>query len=156
VCPSNNPGIDFGGAVLPSIGLKSSGNFRYSSFGLNFAVFQDPAIPPGLGDSDPVVPIALLQEPVNTTMFFDSKYITMAGPQVDVTCKNPSGPFGWDNFPAHPRHSEGFNVNFADGHAKWYGRRGSIPGTSPSGNTTVPTYALPCDLSGIPGATPDT
>ena len=64
--------------------------------------------------------------------------------------------FGWDNFPGDSRHSDGFNVGFVDGHAKFSNKRGTIPGTSPRGATTVPTYTLPCDLSGIPGGTADT
>ncbi len=70
-----------------------------------------------------------------------------------TSCPNPGGPFGWDNFPGAPRHKDGMCVNFVDGHSKWFPRRGTIPGTSNGG---VPTYTLPCDLSGIPGGTPNT
>ncbi|MGC8783283.1 MAG: prepilin-type N-terminal cleavage/methylation domain-containing protein [Armatimonadota bacterium] len=162
VCPSHRPGIDFV-AILQSLGLNGSGNFRYSSYALNFAVFQDPAVPPGLFNNDPVVSLGAIGEPANTTMFYDSTYIPPGGTQVDPICRVPTCPFCWDNFPAHPRHSDGFNVNFVDGHAKYYQRRGNIPGTSPAGSggdappsTQVPTYTLPCDLSGIPGGTADT
>ncbi|MCS6777904.1 MAG: prepilin-type N-terminal cleavage/methylation domain-containing protein [Chloroherpetonaceae bacterium] len=162
VCPSNRPGIDFAGpgtnpppanAILPNLGLRGSGNFRYSSYAMNFALFQDPALPPGLFADDPVVPLAAIQEPVNTTMFFDSRYVRPTDPQVDPICPRPSGVFGWDNFPADPRHSDGFVVNFVDGHAKYHTRRSDIPGIS-TGN--VKTYTLPCDLSGIPGGAPNT
>lgn len=152
VCPSQRPGIDFV-AILQTVGLRSSGNFRYSSYAMNFAVFQDPALPPGLFENDPVVSLGAIDEPVNTTMFYDSIYMRPTDPLIDPICARPSALFGWDNFPGHPRHSDGFNVNFVDGHAKYYQRRGNIPGIS-RGN--VPTYTLPCDLSGIPGGTPNT
>ncbi|MCS6950279.1 MAG: DUF1559 domain-containing protein [Armatimonadota bacterium] len=155
VCPSQRPGIDFEG-LLRTLGLRTSGNFRYGSYAYNFALFQDPALPPGLFADDPVVPLAAVTEPVNTTMFFDSIYVPQAGPQVDPSCRLPEGPFGWDNFPAHPRHSDGMNINFADGHAKYYSRKGNIPGTSFQGGNPVPTYTLPCDPSGIPGGRPNT
>jgi len=152
ICPSHRPGIDFLAIVTP-LGLRTSGLFRYASYAMNFAVFQDPALPPGLFDSDPVVPLAALSEPVNTTLFYDSKYTPYGGPPAYPECSPPSGAFDWTNFAGDARHSEGFNVNFADGHSKHYPRLGQIPGVSAGG---VPTYTLPCDLSGIPGGTPDT
>lgn len=151
VCPSNRPGIDFV-AILQSLGLNGSGVFRYSSYALNFAVFQDPALPPGLFDQDPVLGLAAVQEPANTTLYYDSLYVPM-GSRADVLCPLPGSPFGWDSFSGHTRHSEGFNLNFVDGHAKHYHRTGTIPGVSSGG---VQTYMLPCDLSGVPGGTPDT
>ncbi|GIV09279.1 MAG: hypothetical protein KatS3mg019_1370 [Fimbriimonadales bacterium] len=47
-------------------------------------------------------------------------------------------------------------INFVDGHAKWYRRNAQIPGRSLTSNGEVDTYTLPCDLSGIPGGTPNT
>lgn len=152
VCPSNRPGIDFLAIVTP-LGLRTSGLFRYASYAMNFALFQDPALPPGLFDADPVVPLAAISEPVNTTMFYDSKYTPFGAPPAYPECAAPSAAFDWTNFAADARHSDGFNVNFVDGHSKYYPRRGHIPGIS-TGN--VPTYTLPCDLSGIPGGTPNT
>ncbi|MGQ9539983.1 MAG: DUF1559 family PulG-like putative transporter [Armatimonadota bacterium] len=155
VCPSHRPGIDFL-AILQTLGLRGSGSFRYSSYAMNFAVFQDPALPPGLFEEDPVVSLGAIGEPANTTMFYDGTFVPLGGAQVDPICPAPSAPFAWDNFPAHPRHSDGFNVNFVDGHAKYYPRRGNIPGTSPTSSGPVPTYTLPCDLSGIPGGKANT
>jgi prepilin-type N-terminal cleavage/methylation domain-containing protein len=152
ICPSNRPGIDFPGIMAP-LGLRGSGNFRFSSYALNFALFQDPALPPGLFQDDPVVSLAAVEDVVNTTMFYDSTYVLPGGRLPDPSCPNPTGPFGWDNFPGAPRHKDGMCVNFVDGHSKWFPRRGTIPGTSNGG---VPTYTLPCDLSGIPGGTPNT
>ena len=165
VCPSNTPGIDFTGqdpnaanisnpgAILPAIGLRGSGTFRYSSYGLNFALFQDPAIPPGLFGNDPCVALAAVNEPVNTTMFYDAHYLKWGQPDTKTNCGTAPGPFGWDNFPGDPRHSDGFCINFVDGHSKWYRRTAQIPGISQDGSQT---YTLPCDLSGIPGGTPNT
>ncbi|MDW8107872.1 MAG: hypothetical protein RMK45_10400, partial [Armatimonadota bacterium] len=61
-------------------------------------------------------------------------------------------------FPGDPRHKDGFNINFVDGHAKWYRRNAKIPGKSIDRSTgrEVDTYNLPCDLSGIPGGRPNT
>lgn len=156
VCPPNRPGIDFV-AILRSLGLRGSGNFRYASYALNFALFQDPALPPGLFADDPVVPLAAIQDPVNTTMFYDSVYKRPTDPLIDPRCPRPVGLFGWDNFPGDPRHKDGININFVDGHAKWYRRDGKIPGKSIDSNgREVDTYTLPCDLSGIPGGKPNT
>jgi prepilin-type N-terminal cleavage/methylation domain-containing protein/prepilin-type processing-associated H-X9-DG protein len=152
VCPSNRPGIDFA-ALLAPLGLRTSGLFRYASYGMNFAVFQDPSLPPGLFDEDPVLSLAAIQEPVNTTLFFDSKYTPYGGTPAYPECAAPTEGFGWTNMSGDARHSDGFNVNFVDCHSKYYPRRGSIPGVSIGG---VQTYTLPCDLSGIPGGTPDT
>jgi prepilin-type N-terminal cleavage/methylation domain-containing protein/prepilin-type processing-associated H-X9-DG protein len=156
ICPSNRPGLDWQ-AILATLGLRTSGNFRFASYALNFALFQDPALPPGLFADDPVVPLAAVQDPVNTTMFFDSVYKRPTDPLIDPRCPRPQGPFGWDNFPGDPRHKDGININFVDGHAKWYKRDAKIPGRSPLPNGgEVDTYTLPCDLSGIPGGTPNT
>ncbi len=152
VCPSNRPGTDFA-AILGPMGLRTSGVFRFASYGINFAVFQDPSLPPGLFAEDPVTPLAAIGEPVNTTLFFDSKYTPFGGTPAYPECAPPTDGFGWTNMSGDARHSEGINVNFADGHSKHTPRRGSIPGVSTGG---VPTYTLPCDLSGIPGGTPDT
>ncbi|GIV07499.1 MAG: hypothetical protein KatS3mg017_0701 [Fimbriimonadales bacterium] len=155
ICPSNRPGIDFQ-TILQNLGLRTSGNFRYASYAMNFALFQDPALPPGLFEQDPVVSLAAIQDPVNTTMFYDSVYKRANDPVIDARCRPPVGPFGWDNFPGDPRHKDGININFVDGHAKWYRRNAQIPGRSPTSNGEVDTYTLPCDLSGIPGGTPNT
>lgn len=155
VCPSNRPGIDWQ-AILATIGLRTSGNFRYGSYAYNFALFQDPSLPPGLFADDPVVPMAALQDPVHTTMFYDSVYKHPSAPLIDPVCRPPLFIFHTTTFPGDPRHKNGININFADGHAKWYHRYGKIPGRSYDGNREVDTYFLPCDLSGLPGGDADT
>jgi prepilin-type N-terminal cleavage/methylation domain-containing protein/prepilin-type processing-associated H-X9-DG protein len=158
-CPSQSPVTDFG-AILGRLGLRTSGNFQFASYTYNFAVFQDPALPPGLGADDPVVPLAALQFPVDTILFYDTRY-DLPGPnplrtRFGCPLLPASEVFGWANFPGDPRHQEGFNIGFADGHVKYYRFNGRIPGESPSGGGVVPTYTLPCDVSGIPGGTPNT
>jgi prepilin-type N-terminal cleavage/methylation domain-containing protein/prepilin-type processing-associated H-X9-DG protein len=153
VCPSSRPGVDFD-AVVASVGLQGSGNFRYSSYGLNFALFQDPALPPGLFADDPVVSLAAVSDPVNTTLFYDALYTRT--PNDHLGRPIPAGVFGWQNFPGDPRHSDGLNIAFADGHVKYFNKRGTIPGTSVDGGRQVPTYTLPWDVSGIPGGTANT
>jgi len=159
VCPSQRPGVDFRATIAP-IGLQLTTTFRYASYGINFALFQDPGLPPGLFEADPVIALAAVNEPVTTTMFYDTRY-DRPGANAKRTAEGcpllpATSVFGWDNFPGDSRHSDGFNVGFVDGHAKFSNKRGTIPGTSPRGATTVPTYTLPCDLSGIPGGTADT
>jgi prepilin-type N-terminal cleavage/methylation domain-containing protein/prepilin-type processing-associated H-X9-DG protein len=161
-CPSQPQVTDFQ-AILATLGLRTSGNYRYGSYAFNFAIFQDPALPPGLGASDPVVPLAALQTPVDTILFYDSRYDNPASTQSQQLRTRDGCPqlpatevFGWPNFPMDPRHVEGGNIGFADGHVKWFRKNATLSSTSPSGTTTVPTYTLPCDASGIPGGTPNT
>jgi prepilin-type N-terminal cleavage/methylation domain-containing protein len=88
VCPSNRPGIDWE-AILATIRLRTAGNFRYASYAYNFALFQDPSLPPGLWENDPVVPMAAVQDPVNTIMFYDSVYKHPMDPLIDPNCPRP-------------------------------------------------------------------
>ncbi|MFQ3611582.1 MAG: DUF1559 domain-containing protein [Fimbriimonadales bacterium] len=155
-CPSNREAMDWV-FLMSTIGLRTAGNYRYSSYAYNFALFQDPALPPGLFENDPVVPMAALQDPVHTVMFYDSiyKHPTLSADVEPRECR-PLFIFHWSTFPGSPRHKNGFNINFADGHARWYARTGTIPGRSFDGNREVNTYSLPCDLSGVPGGVADT
>ncbi len=158
-CPSNRTAMDWP-YLMSLIGLRTAGIYRYASYAYNFALFQDPSLPPGLFENDPVVPLASLQDPVHTVMFYDSIY-KHPNPNIPegrvepIECR-PQLIFHWSTFPGSPRHKNGFNINFADGHAKWYARNGKIPGRSFEGNREVDTYSLPCDLSGIPGGEANT
>ncbi|GAB4465511.1 MAG: hypothetical protein OHK0029_36200 [Armatimonadaceae bacterium] len=157
-CPSQSPITDFQ-TILAGIGLRTSGNFRFSSYSANFAVFQDPALPPGLGANDPTVPLAAIDLPVDTILFFDSRYDAPPTNPVRQRDLCPDLPaqavFDWSNFPGDPRHQEGMNIGFVDGHVKFHRRNAQLPGFSPAGSTTR-TYTLPCDMSGIPNGTPNT
>jgi len=154
VCPSNRPGIDWQ-AILATIQLRVSVNCGCAWYAYNLALFPGPSRPPGLGEQDPVVPMAAVQDPVNTIMCSDSVYKHPMDPLIDPNCPRPQFIFHWSTFPGDPRHKNGININFADGHAKWYKRDAKIPGRSPSSGGEVDTYTLPCDLSGIPGGTPN-
>lgn len=153
ICPSSRP-LDFS-LLLQPLGLRTSGVFRYTSYGFNFGLFRSRAMPPGVFEQDPTVSLGAISEPAITTMFYDTIYRRPTDTPIDTICLPAIGAFSWDNFPAHPRHSDGFNINFVDGHARYYPRRGNIPAVSYENGVPVPTYTLPCDLSGIPGGRPN-
>lgn len=156
VCPSSQPGIDFL-RILNGLGLNGTGNFRFASYGLNFGLFQDPALPPGTAADDPVVNESELQFPSDTTMNFDSFYAgptALGGRPPTPGCPAPGGVFAAENFPGDPRHLQGVDSSFADGHARFLPRNTNLPGLASDGITKV--YEVPCDLSGIPGGKADT
>ena len=70
--------------------------------------------------------------------------------------RQPAGPFSSVNFPGTARHTNNVLVNFADGHAKAYGKRATITtAVTPdiyTPGTNLPVYNLPYDLNGIPEA----
>ena len=148
--------------ILASIGLQSAGTAGGSivnaSFAPNFALFEDPAVPPNLFGADPVVTEAMLELSTDTTMFYDARYIaggvTNEDAPVGSLYRTPTGPFDRTNFPGTPRHSEVLNINFADTHAKSFNKRATLKGTAPdpyySGGVGVQVYYLPYDLNGIP------
>ncbi len=167
VCPSNSPGIDFAGpvppAILPSLGLVGTGVFRYASYGPNLALFQDPALGPVFGD-DPCVNQSELEFVVDTTAFFDTRYFKPSDPTpsnwtaycIAVRPTAPTNLFAWNNFPGNTLHSDGFNINYCDGHAKWTKDHAKLndhtstidcAGGQPA---PCPTYNLPCDPHGVP------
>jgi prepilin-type N-terminal cleavage/methylation domain-containing protein/prepilin-type processing-associated H-X9-DG protein len=167
VCPSNRPGIDFL-VALQRLGLRTSGNFRFGSYAANFALFQDPALPPGLGANDPVVNQTSVEFIAETTVYFDSNYVLPSAPPADYTpyCqavhpKTASQVFGWENFPGNTLHSEGLNITWADGHSGYKKRKARLNGESTRGcpssvGSPCQTYELPCDLSGIPNGEANT
>ncbi len=155
VCNSHAPGIDFI-RILNGLGLQGAGNFQYCSYGMNFGLFEDPALPPGVFNDDPVVSESQIEFPAETTTLYDSFYVgnpAIGGKPSLAECPIPPGPFGWENFQADPRHAGGFVSGFADSHARYVPRRGRLQGTSADGN---PTYSAPCDLSGLPAGKPNT
>ncbi|MCW5937044.1 MAG: prepilin-type N-terminal cleavage/methylation domain-containing protein [Fimbriimonadaceae bacterium] len=141
---------------------------RRSSYGFNWALFQDPGIA-SLGGDDPTINSSQLEEPSKTTAFYDSFLLLPYTPEGDMMegFKRPTlqellrdGFFGGIIFPGAPRHADGFNISFADGHAKRYQRKGKIEGKSikdcPNGQSECDTYTLPTDLSGIIGGVANT
>lgn len=160
--------------VLAGLGLlpfaNGAGTIEFASTGVNFALFEDPGVPPTFAGNDPVINESQLDMPVDTTMFFSARYIGagVVNPDVDrfylnnpdyanlAGYRTPPGPFSGQNFPGTARHSDTIVVNFADGHAKAFKNNASIPGEARGGYATGQEairrcYFLPFDLSGIPG-----
>jgi prepilin-type N-terminal cleavage/methylation domain-containing protein/prepilin-type processing-associated H-X9-DG protein len=167
-CPGQPKAIEWEKILMtPPLNMRPAGEVKVAAFAPNFALFEDPAVPPsGImnpGQPDPIVYETQIEDPVNTTMFFDARYVKMGalgGVNPDAPAGGspnynaPSSPFSAQNFPGTARHSETFNVNFVDGHAKSFPKRGNIPGDAPDpfygAGATVKTYRLPYDLNGIP------
>jgi len=143
------------GTVLGSLGLTPAGNIRYASYAFNFALFEDPAVAPNLFAADPVRNESGIPDPTNTTMFYDSRWVRGGEVNPDAPVGNPynlPGAFDRRNFPGTTRYTRGVCINFADGHAKFFSAKASIPGTAPDPNNPVnqiPVYNLPYDLNGI-------
>lgn len=153
--------------VLALVGMTPAGNIRRASFAFNFALFEDPAVAPTLGGADPVRNAGSIETPAGTPMFFDARY-TRAGqaPKFpdgfdpatwtgDPRYLLPPGPFNRYNFSGAPRHNNGQNVNFVDGHARFVANRTRLEGTGPylgtTSTTPVTCFHTPFDLNGIPG-----
>lgn len=160
-CPSDPESIRWP-QILASIGLQSAGaaggNIKVASLAPNFALFEDPGVPPNLFGADPTMSEGGLEFPVDTVMFYDARYIGAGVVNVDAPVgsayRTPATPFDRTNFPGTARHSNVLNVNFADTHAKSYNRNAVFGGTAPdpyySGGANVQVYNLPYDLNGIP------
>lgn len=171
------PGDDWNAmlARLAPLGLslRPTGAYRYSGFGPNFAVFQDP----GVGTlCDGVFNQGEMQDVAGTTVFFHAKYYDFTAPAApprnefyqpgsyctQMYARARMGAFEWMNFHGNFRGADGITLNFGDGHAKWIRANGSLPGTSTSDCDFFPdrnncqTYTLPCDLSGVPGGKANT
>lgn len=167
--PSDDKAIPWK-TLLNNINFETFDKVENASFAFNFALFEDPGIPPTVGSADPVRSEGQLSVPTNTIMFYDARY-TPAGSTVK---RIPSGwaslaaqpgysflnlyvqppvPFNRFNFAGTPRHGDGLNINFADGHAKYFSWQAKIEGDGPLASaptTTVRCYNLPFDLNGIP------
>jgi prepilin-type processing-associated H-X9-DG protein len=134
---------------------------QYTGFAVNFALFEDPALPPTLFGEDPVVNDSMLTQPSGTTMFYSARYIGQQKVNEDAPggltpdYRQPAGPFGSTNFPGTARHAGTVVVNFADGHAKALKRHASLEATGPDTFHTgqqnaIKCYNLPYDLNGLP------
>ena len=155
--PGDEGSIDWV-AILTSVGMTPAGNIKKASYAFNFALFEDPAVPPTLGQADPVVSEGALGDHANTIMFYDAKYYRAGQTNLEAPVgspyRTPPGPFDKSNFPGFPRYANGVCVNFADGHAKFYNKKATIQGEGPDLNVAslplVRCYNLPYDLNGIP------
>lgn len=170
-----------GAGVLPYLNggttvANSSNYISFAGMAPNFAIFEDPAVPTTLGDSDPVRSEGAVDLPAETTMFFSAKRVepgtvnrdadTTANPSstghqtaLRNLYRQPAGYFSAQNFPGTARHSDTMVVNFVDGHAKAFAKNFQFTTTAPDGSTalglsgsanTVRVYNLPYDLNGIP------
>jgi prepilin-type N-terminal cleavage/methylation domain-containing protein/prepilin-type processing-associated H-X9-DG protein len=160
LCSSDPKAIDWTRA-LQVVGMTPAGKIKFASVAFNFALFEDPAVPPsGIMSTTPddVRSEGSLESPSDTTMFYDSKYFAPNTANPDATGNSyyaTAGAFGRANFPGFARHGEGLNINFADSHARFYRKNAKIQGRgvdeNQSGNVQVDCYNLPYDLNGIPG-----
>lgn len=177
-CPSNPKSIEWK-KLLGAVGLVvPAGNVEVASLAPNFALFEDPAVPPTLGANDPVVSEGQIDSVATTVMFYDAKNVVSsptaaATANTEVNCSVvgtygcgtlPTDPsyasvsgariLSAQNFPGTARHSGGLNVNFVDGHAASIRGNSKLQGTAPdpsySGATSVRVYNFPYDLNGIP------
>ncbi len=123
-CPSEPQAWDLDYQLAVCLGGRagpSMGNFKYQSYVVNTAVVRrglgNSLFPPAL--QEPVLPMAALPRPSETTVFSDG-YV--CGPLCSPPCnfKNLIATPG-----KAPRHHEGINVAYAEGHAKYHkARRG--------------------------------
>ncbi len=138
----------------------------------NFALFEDPGIPPTVGSADGVRSASSIPFPVDTVMFYsadytnanvDNKYRAKYGAQFATRVNNvptllaylkPPVPFNRYNFAGAPRHSDSIVISYADGHVNTKQATANITGKGPnlaaSGTPEVNCYNLPFDLNGIP------
>jgi len=131
----------------------SQADIRYASFGPNFRLFEDTAVLAPFGAQHPVRNESGLPDSVNTTMFYDARYIKAGVTNPDAPSgpyRVPTLPFSRFNFPGTARYSETFVVNFADGHAKAYNKKANISVVAPEAGVQTQVYYFPSDLNGIP------
>jgi prepilin-type N-terminal cleavage/methylation domain-containing protein/prepilin-type processing-associated H-X9-DG protein len=130
LCPSyNSPGIDWR-ARLAAVGLVNA-TFQYTSYVPNLGVFGEQLCATPFRKRTPSATLAGTPTPVDTILFFDG--YMKASPQLD-----------YFNFLGHARHSEGMNLNFADGHSKWFRWNATLPGgVTPTGaaRPNIPYYS---------------
>jgi prepilin-type N-terminal cleavage/methylation domain-containing protein/prepilin-type processing-associated H-X9-DG protein len=116
-CPSGPTDIDYqrylagtpaeGGCYGGSIGV-ASGTYRYTSYANNIALFRTPPLS-----------LAGVPRPADTSLSYDGQF----------SCP-PLGTFQALNMPGRPpRHQEGVNVTYADGHARYLKARQLPNGT---------------------------
>jgi hypothetical protein len=111
----------------------------------------------GLWENDPVVPMAAVQDPVNTIMFYDSVYKHPMDPLIDPNCPRPRVHLPLVNLPRRPAPQERHQ------HQLRRRAREVVPALRQDSrqvvtknNREVDTYTLPCDLSGVPGGVANT
>lgn len=126
-CPSKPQAMEMQ-SFLTACGypFTTAGNYRYASYNGNYCLFNDGSA------ARPVWSMAALNVPAETTVFYDG-YLTCAF-----------------NSPIDPRHSEGVNVTYADGHAKFMKARYDTATGLWRVAGTIPYYANRLELWGLP------
>jgi prepilin-type N-terminal cleavage/methylation domain-containing protein len=157
--------------------LATSGNhIAFAGMSPNFALFEDPAVPPTLLAADPVVGGSQIEYVAQTTMFYTSKRVRSGAnmnldadpitnphnnavlPALRNAYLSPVSPvsFSAQNFPGAARHNGTLVTNFCDTSARAYRYNGQIganldaPDALYNGGNLSRTYNLPYDLNGIP------
>lgn len=167
-CPSAPKAIQWK-ALLGAVGLQTpTGGIVNAGFAPNFALFEDPAVAPTLGDADGVVNQSGVPNSANTVMFYDAKNV-VSSPTATATANSEvncvaatnqgcggaqpgglpnyssitgAGIFSAQNFPGTARHSGGLNVNFVDGHARFVKGNTYLQGTAPDKNFSGATNVI--------------
>jgi prepilin-type N-terminal cleavage/methylation domain-containing protein/prepilin-type processing-associated H-X9-DG protein len=146
VCPVHRPPIDLE-AITRRLRLRTTGQIRYFSYAINFALFQDPALGGGVFGDGNVVKSTALAFPADTIMYYDARLVSPPDFPPVPGCPRPRGFFfTWDNFSGDPRHADGVNISFTDGRARFVPRRFRLPGTSREGcpeSTRMPNLRGP-------------
>ena len=152
-------------------GTQPAGTITRAGYGFNFAVFEDPAVAPTLGGADPVCAEGVIDDPVNTVLFFEAKYTSQGQrptiPNAEKTnttwwtkwsqkwtsaggtlariggYTQPTSPFNRFNFGGVSRYGDNCVVSFTDGHAKVFRYNAVIPGTAADLYTTGSPSTLP-------------
>ena len=156
-CPSGQTAFDFPKG-MSTIGFpppcQASPNVRYLSYFPNFSLINwgDPSNVFGPNNGRPVKPLAAIEFPSETSVFYDSNGTL------------PDAYFGLMDEPIQARHSGGLNACYADSHAKfvhakpWLDASGKqLHGNSPDGQaisyskvTDVGPYQDRPEMRGIP------
>jgi prepilin-type N-terminal cleavage/methylation domain-containing protein/prepilin-type processing-associated H-X9-DG protein len=104
-----------------AVDLTGWGLNKYS-YGWNATAFALCLPPPGPPPS-PVLALTSIPRPCDTTAFYDG--LTIPGPDPDPQ--------------PDPRHQEGLNVVFLDGHAKWNNQNSPPPGCTSTSYHNLPS-----------------
>lgn len=173
-CPSKTDAIKWQAEALANVGLIPDGTLKVASYAPNFALFEDPAVPPtgmpgtcpghsAVGDN--VISESQINDVAGVPMFYDAKYHRMGQVNLEVQEVDPNyatnpyylvpGPFSGQNFPGTARHSGVLVTNFVDSHSKAIPKKGRLntndaPSTYATPATRAFPYRLPYDLNGIP------
>jgi prepilin-type N-terminal cleavage/methylation domain-containing protein/prepilin-type processing-associated H-X9-DG protein len=102
--------------------FRGLGTFTFFSYNGNYCMFNG-GVTNTLTDRRPARHIATLHYPAEQTVFYDGKLMCTFNSPIN----DPGPPLGGPSVQP-PRHSEGVNVAFADGHAKFQKARKNAAG----------------------------